>query len=447
MPSICRIFVLALLLAGQFALAGPAQVNGVRIATDAQKTRVALDLNQAVEHRLFTLKNPHRVVVDIKPGRMMSRALPLPAGRGSVARIRSANREDGSVRIVLDLKQAALPKSFLLASDGQRGDRLVIDLVSSAASASSAPVKSARRADDRVGRDLVVAIDPGHGGKDPGARGRGGTREKDVVLRIARQLAQQIDREVGMSAYMTRNGDQFVRLRTRMERARAAQADLFISIHADAFRDVRVRGATVYVLSAEGASAEADRRLAERENAADLVGGVKLNDKDDTLASVLLDLSQNASLSASIDVGESILSQIGSITKVRKTKVQHAPFLVLKSPDVPSILIETAFISNPTDERNLISKSYQEKLAGAIFKGVKRYFYENPPPGTRVAQLSAGLRLAQSSKRHLIRNGETLSGIANRYNVSVNRIRSANNLRGDKIVVGKVLTIPPSQDI
>jgi len=447
MPSIVRSFALIFVLAGPSALAGTAHVNGVRIATDAQKTRVALDLNQSVEHRLFTLTNPHRVVIDIKPGRMMSRALPLPTGRGSVTRIRSANREDGSVRIVLDLKQAALPKSFLLASDGQRGDRLVIDLVSAGSTASSAPVKSARQSADKVGRDLVVAIDPGHGGKDPGARGGGGTREKDVVLHIARRLAAQIDREVGMDAYMTRNGDQFVRLRTRMERARAAQADLFISIHADAFRDSRVRGATVYVLSADGASAEADRRLAERENAADLVGGVKLNDKDDTLASVLLDLSQNASMSASIDVGESILGQIGGITKVRKSRVQQAPFLVLKSPDVPSVLIETAFISNPTDERNLTSEAHREKLAGAIFTGVKRYFYENPPPGTRVAQLSAGLRLAQSSKRHLIRNGDTLSGIASRYKVSVKRIRSVNKLRDDKIVVGKVLTIPPSQDI
>lgn len=447
MPPNRYITGLALLVACHSALAGPAQVNGVRIAAEAGKTRVALDLNQSVEHRLFTLTNPYRVVVDIKPGRMMQQALPLPVGRGFVARIRSANREDGSVRLVLDLKQHVQPKSFLLGKDGRRGDRLVIDLVPAGTSNVATPVKSARLPPASSGRDLVIAIDPGHGGKDPGARGGSGTREKDVVLRIARRLATEIDRESGMRAYLTRDGDQFVRLRNRMERARRAQADLFLSIHADAFRDSRVRGATVYVLSAKGASDEADQRLAERENAADLVGGVKLKDKDDTLRSVLLDLSQNASLSASIDVGQAILNRIGEITQVRKRRVQQAPFLVLKAPDVPSVLIETAFISNPADERNLVSSAYQEKLAAAIFTGVKRYFYTNPPPGTRVAQLSDALRLAQRGKQHLIRNGDTLSEIASIYNVSVNLIRSANNLRDDNIVVGRVLKIPANHEI
>jgi N-acetylmuramoyl-L-alanine amidase len=217
-------------------------------------------------------------------------------------------------------------------------------------------------------------------------------------------------------------------------------------VHADSFRDRKVRGTTVYVLSNKGASDEASRRLAERENAADLIGGVSLVDKDKTLASVLLDLSQNASLSASIDVGDEILDELGEFARLRKREVQQAPFLVLKSPDVPSVLIETAFISNPEDERNLTSAAYQQRLAGAILDGVRDYFYTNPPPGTQVAQLaSSGQRPIE--RQYVIRSGDTLSEIASRYNVSLRHIRSANNLRDDRIVVGQVLRIPQSQDI
>lgn len=428
----------------------PVQVQGARIASQSGKTRIALDLNQPAEHKLFTLSNPYRVVIDIKPGRITKQALPLPAGTGAVSRIRSANREDGSVRVVLDLKAPAKPRSFLLAANGQQGDRLVVDLepigtASAAKKAVDATSNDAVRRVPKAGREIVIAIDPGHGGKDPGARGPTGLREKDVVLRVSRELAGMIDAEPGMRAYLTRNGDDFVRLRQRMERARTARADLFISLHADAFRDRRVRGATVYVLSSKGASDEAARRLAERENAADLIGGVRLDDKDQTLASVLLDLSQNASLSASIDAGDDILQEIRKIAKVRKTKVQQAPFLVLKSPDVPSLLVETAFISNPSDEKNLGSQNYRKRLARAIFTGVQAYFRSNPPAGSMMAQ-------AQQSRkpdrvRHVIRRGDTLSGIADQYRVPVRRIRSVNNIDGDKIVVGKVLTIPVTQDI
>ena len=432
------------------ALGEPVQVQGARIGSQASKTRVALDLSKPGQHKVFTLSNPHRVVIDIKAGRITKQALPLPGDTGAVRRIRSANRQDGSVRLVLDLKAPMIPRSFLLAANGEQGDRLVIDLEpigkpGVVKKALDAAPKSKQQRKSPARRDIVIAIDPGHGGKDPGARGPSGLREKDVVLRVGHDLARMIDEEPGMYAYMTRSDDSFVRLRERMERARAAEADLFISLHADAFHDQRVRGATVYVLSTKGATDEAAKRLAERENAADLVGGVRLDDKDQTLASVLLDLSQNASLSASIDAGDEIIQEIGKITKVRKSKVQQAPFLVLKSPDVPSLLVETAFISNPYDEKNLGSKNYRERLAGAIFSGVQGYFESNPPVGGVVAQAEPGGR--DRRVKHVIRRGDTLSGIADQYRVPVRQIRSVNNIYGDRIVVGKVLTIPVTQDI
>lgn len=436
-----------MLLVGTVVGAGPVQVEGVRIASQSDKTRLALDLSKPAKYKLFTLSNPHRVVIDIKPGRIIAQALPLPEGSGAVRRIRSANRQDGSVRIVLDLERPMKPRSFLLANDGTRGDRLVIDLVPIGAprTVKQAPVAAPRGPGYVRGREIVIVIDPGHGGKDPGARGPSGVREKDVVLKISRRLAEIIDADPAMRAYLTRADDRFVNLRDRMERARRVRADLFVSIHADSFHDRRVRGATVYVLSSKGATDEAARRLAERENSAALIGGVSLDDKDPTLVEVLLDLSQNASLSASIDIGDEILQEIRLITRIRKSRVQQAPFLVLKSPDVPSVLIETAFISNPGEERNLASRQYRERLARAIHAGITDYFQVNPPPGTLLAQ--ADRIPASRAVEHVIRRGETLSGIATRYHVSVRRIRSVNHLRGDKIVVGKVLRIPASQDI
>ncbi len=359
-----------------------------------------------------------------------------------MTRIRGANRADGSVRVVLDLTMPATPRAFTLPPANGAGHRLVIDV--SAAGGRTFVAKKAQPKPApkpapvvQTGRDVVIALDPGHGGKDPGARGRRGLNEKDVVLAISRELAQFVDREPGMRAILTRSRDEFVVLRTRMERARAAEADLFISIHADAFSDRRVKGATVYTLSQKGASDEASRRLAERENAA-LIGGVKLGDKDYTLASVLLDLSQNAALSSSIAAGDRVLSELGQVGKVRKRKVQQAPFLVLKSPDLPSILVETAYISNPDDERRLGDSRHQRRIAKAIFNGVRSYFYANPPKDTLVAQLGQG----SQQFRHVIRNGETLSGIAHRYNTNVRTLRRANNLRDDKILIGQVLTIP-----
>jgi N-acetylmuramoyl-L-alanine amidase len=282
----------------------------------------------------------------------------------------------------------------------------------------------------------VVAVGAGHGGRDLGATGRAGTREKDITLKIARSLADLIDRQPGMKATLIRDGDYFIPLRQRFTKAREAKADLFVSIHADAFDDRSVRGSSVFILSNSGATSEAANWLARSENKADLVGGVTLDDKDATLAAVLLDLSQGATLEASHDVASHVLSSLARVGKTHKRYVERAGFAVLRSPDVPSVLVETAFISNPDEERKLRDPKHRAALAQAIFKGVKGYFHSSPPPGT---WLAANAR----AEEHVVSNGETLSTIANRHRISVKALRSANGLAGDRLQAGLVLRIPP----
>ena len=332
--------------------------------------------------------------------------------------------------MVFDLRGAVRPRSFLLKPSASYGHRLVIDLQAHSERPGAAPARGPVSVPGAP-RDLIIALDPGHGGEDPGATGPARTREKDVVLRISERLKSMIDREPGMRAVLTRKGDYYVGLRRRMEIARAHGADLFVSIHADAFRDKRVRGSSVYILSHTGASSEAARWLAEQENSADLVGGVSLDDKDEVLASVLLDLSQTATISASTDVATRVLGELRELGKTHKRHVERAGFMVLKSPDIPSILVETAFLSNPQEERNLNSPGYQRRLAHAVLDGIKAYFADSPPPGTLFA-----------SRRHIIARGDTLSGIASRYGVSLTRLRSANDLNDDLVRVGQVITIP-----
>jgi N-acetylmuramoyl-L-alanine amidase len=283
-------------------------------------------------------------------------------------------------------------------------------------------------------RDVVVAIDAGHGGHDVGAIGPKGTYEKNIVLQVSRELAAAINKQYGMRAVLTRSSDTYVGLRQRMQRARQQQADLFISIHADAFKDRRVKGSSVYVLSQHGASSEAARWLAENENAADLVGGVSLGDKDDVVKSVLIDLSQTASIDASIDAADTVLAALKKLGKVHKPAVQHAGFMVLKSPDIPSLLVETAFISNPSEEAKLRSKSYQRKLAQALSGGVMSYFNDHPLPDTRFAD--------SYRRQHKVNNGDTLSEIAERYAVSMESIKLANEMSRDRVRTGEILTIP-----
>jgi N-acetylmuramoyl-L-alanine amidase len=367
----------------------PAQavdVRAVRLWAGPDGTRVVLDLSGSAQHSLQVLKNPDRVVLDVAGARLTGAARAAPAGTGAVKQVRMARRPSGELRIVLDLARPIQAKSFLAAPNDRYGYRLVIDLGSG--QSGETPVRAEHAPADA--RDLIIAIDAGHGGEDPGAIGKNGTREKDVVLAIARELALKVNAEPGMKAVLTRDGDYFVPLRDRMRRARAQSADLFVSIHADSIRDRRVDGSSVYILSQRGATDEASRWLAERENASDLIGGVSLDDKDDVLASVLLDLSQTASLSASQVAAERVLRQLNRVGEVRKPQVQQARFMVLKSPDIPSMLVETAYISNPQEELRLRGQAHQAKLAAAIHQGVHDYFYANPPAGTRVAQLVSG---------------------------------------------------------
>jgi N-acetylmuramoyl-L-alanine amidase len=366
------------------------EVRALRLWASADDTQVVIELSGSAKHTLMMLKNPDRVVLDVA-GAHLSAGARRPPATGVVKDVRMARRPSGELRVVLDLNRPIRAKSFLATPNQHYGYRLVVDLAGPAAAAAAvadAPIKAEHARPEA--RDLVIAIDAGHGGEDPGAIGMHGTREKDVTLAIAHALERSIDAEPGMRAALTRDGDYFVPLRDRMRRARAQQADLFVSIHADSIRDRSVDGSSVYILSQRGATSEAARWLAERENAADLIGGVKLEDKGDLLASVLLDLSQTASLSASQTAAEHVLHQLNLVGEVRRPLVQQAGFMVLKSPDIPSMLVETAYISNPAEEQRLRAVAHQTKLAEAIHQGVRDYFYADPPAGSRIAQIAAG---------------------------------------------------------
>jgi len=434
MSFVGRSILVALVLSAP-AAAAAATVENVRLWSEEGRTRVVLDLSGPAAHSIFTLRGPDRLVVDLENSRLSDSVRSLPTG-GAIRSIRTGVRSDGQLRVVLDLNQEVRSRSFSAGPNDEYGDRLVIDLHQ------QGNLRAVKRASEEhtAGRDIVIAVDAGHGGHDPGAIGRGRTREKDVALIVSRNLAARINREPGMKAVLVRDGDYYVDHRDRMEIARKAKADLFVSIHADAVEDRRASGASVYVLSLKGASDEAAKRLAERENASSLVGGVSLSDKDPVLASVLLDLSQNAALSASLDVGGDVIGELARIGKVHRRTVQQAGFLVLKSPDVPSILVETAYISNPDEEKKLRSKGHQDNLANAVLDGIRTYFYENPPPNTLIAQNQKRGPAQQVS--HVIARGDTLSEIAARYNVSMSAIRSANKLSSDNVRVGQTLKIP-----
>jgi N-acetylmuramoyl-L-alanine amidase len=379
------------------AWAAGTELRGVRVSATPGGTQVTLDLTSVTSEKLFTLDHPQRAVIDLGNTRLGGNVR-LPLGTGVVSGFRIGTQPGGTLRVVMQLKALAPTRSVWLQTPGVGGRQLVVTLgdASAALSAAAAPVpvetdttpKIIRAAHAPVdsGRDVVVAVDAGHGGQDPGAIGHGGTREKDVVLAIARALAERINGEPGMRAVLTRDRDEFLVLRDRIGRARLAKADMFVSIHADSIANRDVSGASVYVLSEHGASNEAARWLADRENAADLMGGVKLDDKDKQLASVLLDLSQTANISASMTAAQRVIGSLDAVGQVRKAQVQQAGFVVLKSPDIPSMLVETAYISNPEEEVSLRNTRHQAALADAVFAGLRGYFQANPPVGTRYAQ-------------------------------------------------------------
>lgn len=388
--------VALLLTAPLLAAAGQVKIHGARIWNAPDHTRIVLDTAAPIDHRVFALDDPHRLVVDITDARLSGDLPVADADDVLVAGLRSGVRQGDDLRVVLDLKQPVKVKSFQLKPNGTYGHRLVIDVSARSGPARaqtvsrttpSAPPRHLSVQPKGIrDRDVIVAVDAGHGGEDPGAIGPAGTFEKDVTLAISRKLAERIDRQRGMRAVMIRDGDYFIALRQRIAKARQHQADLFVSIHADAFRDRRVRGSSVYTLSNGGATSEAAKWLAERENRADLIGGVSLAEQNDVLAGVLLDMTQNATLEHSSIAAERVLSKLRALGDVHQTSIQKAGFAVLKSPDIPSMLVETAFISNPDEEKRLRSGSYQDKLADYLVQGIVDYFEEYPPPGTRFAR-------------------------------------------------------------
>lgn len=415
---------------GAVAGAEPVRLENVRMWNAPDNTRVVFDVTSPVRHEIELLSDPFRVVVDLRDARLTGR-LTQPVAQDRFLKKIRAGKHQGFLRMVLELKKHATPRSFQLPPNSRYGHRLVIDI---GAAAAPAP-PPADIAQPVLFRDVVIAIDAGHGGEDPGAVGPKGTYEKTVVLQIAKRLAALINKERGMRAVLVREGDYYLSLRKRIDLARRRKADLFVSIHADAFRNPKARGSSVYVLSRRGASSEHARWLAERENTADLVGGVSLDDKDNLLASVLLDLSQTASLEASIEAAEKVLRGMKKVGRVHKPGVESAAFAVLKSPDIPSILVETAFISNPAEEKQLRSPAHQRKIARAVFAGIRNYFVLRAPEGALLA-----------ARKHTIARGDTLSAIARRYGVSLQRLRVLNRLADDEIRTGQVLAIPPTSD-
>ena len=426
-------WVLGLYLLSGSILAQQNQVDSLRFWSAPDYTRLVFDVSSTPVHDVFVLENPHRVVIDFTNARLKSPLIQPAQSHPLFSRIRSAPRNKKDLRVVVDLKNKVDPKSFALKPNTAYGHRLVVDLYEKNKAKAKAPIPKkvvTRRAPNRA-RDIVIAIDAGHGGEDPGAHGPRGTKEKKVVLSIAKKLAALIERHPGMKPVLVRKGDYYIGLRKRMQIARKAKADLFVSIHSDAFKNSRVKGASVYTLSRSGASSEAARWLVKNENAADLVGGVSLNDKDDLLAAVLLDLSQSKTEEVSLVVAKKILRNFRSVGELHSKSVQKAGFMVLKSPDIPSILVETGFISNPSEERKLRSKKHQQKIAQAVFKGIRDYFQQHPPAGSRMAAI-----------RHTIVRGDTLSAIALRYGVSLEQLRAANALGSNQVRVGQVLSIP-----
>jgi N-acetylmuramoyl-L-alanine amidase len=448
------LLALLLLLFLAAEVAADAEINGVRSWTAPDRTRLVFDMSNTVEYELMDFEGMNHVSLRMKQSALKAE-MPQFKSHKLIESIRSDARE-GDVLVSIGLRSDVKLKSFQLDPNGPYGHRLVLDLYASSpdetqeadtpvpavASAPSAskPVhdKPVLTLEDVRGRDIVIAIDAGHGGEDSGAVGYRGTYEKKVVLQIAKKLKELVDAEPGMKGVLVRTGDYYIPLRKRMQIARKHRADFFVSIHADAFRDKRARGSSVFVLSNKGASSEAARWLANSENQADLVGGVSLDDKDNVLASVLLDLSQAATMQVSHEVAQQTASNLGRIGKMHSRNVQKARFMVLKSPDIPSMLVETAFISNPEEEQKLRDPKHQQRIAKAVLTGIRTYFHNSPPPGTWLASRDK----VQPAGQYVIAPGDTLSAIATRHEVSLAQLKNINKLESNLIRVGQVLKIP-----
>lgn len=412
--------------------AAETHVRDIRLSTHKGYVRLVFDLDKSVDHSIFALNKPERIVLDLKNTKMNHGMVDRVGANSLIRRIRSGVRDGNDLRVVFDLQKEVKPRSFVLGPSGKSGHRLVLDLHNDSASATVASKPVAKK----QLRDVVIAIDAGHGGRDPGATGKKGTKEKTVTLQMAKRLEKKINQQKGMKAVLVRKNDRFMRLRERITKARDYHADMMISLHADSFPDPRARGSSIYALSVDGATSETAKLLAEKENAADLLfGDVNLAIDDEMVKEVLFDLSLTGTIESSLDIGDEILKQIKHVNRVHKKKVQQAGFAVLKAPNIPSVLLETAFISNPREEKNLKSAAHQKKVANAVSKGVANYFSRKAPPGTW---------LSASAAEYKVKSGDTLDGIAKKYKTSVANLRARNAMHTSNLNAGQVLKIPVS---
>jgi len=434
----CGFFISVIALLGN-AYSWSDSVDNARVWRSPEKTRLVFDLSHPTSHKIFPLQNPDRLVIDLQNIKLQTDLTQLKLNDTPIVDVRSAVKDGDDLRIVIDLKNTVSPRSFTLDKNEQYGNRLVVDLFDDAPITKKTVEAVVNKPSGR--RDIIIAIDAGHGGEDPGALGKNGVHEKYLVLAIAKALKTKIDQTSGYKGKLVRGGDYFIPLRDRSSKARDFRADLFVSIHADGFRTSQPRGGSVFALSRRGATSETAKYLAQRENRADLIGGVdsvSIKDKGRMLAQVLLDLSMTATLSSSLEIGDEVLKEMGKITKLHKSRVEQAGFVVLKSPDIPSLLIETGFITNPTDAKNLNSKRFQKKMAGAIFKGIDRYFNKHAPAGTWLANNPS----KAGGRTHIISHGDTLLEIAQRYQVNVGSLKAVNGLENSRIKLGQKLKIP-----
>ncbi|RUR32323.1 AMIN domain-containing protein [Vreelandella andesensis] len=475
-----------------------ATVESMRLWSAPDHARLVFDLTAAANANVFSLENPSRLVIDLDESHLDTDVSTLPLDGSAIVEVRTGIRDGGGLRVVLELNREISPRHFSLPPNDQYGHRLVVDLEYPGESAVENPIDPieamirdqeilAQRANTQAQaqaqvqaevpsqpqeqvayeapppqpqrpvevqpaqphpqRDIIIAIDAGHGGEDPGAIGPAGTREKDVVLEISRRLAAEVNGTHGFKAILIRDGDYYLGLRQRTQLARDQKADFFVSIHADAFTSPRPQGSSVYALSQRGATSETAQWLADSENRSDLIGGVdgnlSLRDKDQVLRGVLLDLTMTATLNDSLSIGGQVLDQLGRINRLHKSRVEQAGFMVLKSPDIPSLLIEVGFISNPDEERRLRDPVHQRGLSAAIFNGLRDHFERNPPPASLLAWQRDNQR-RPSGNEYRIQSGDTLSAIAVRHGVPVNQLKQANDINGDVIRVGQVLRIPRS---
>ncbi|MBQ4861211.1 N-acetylmuramoyl-L-alanine amidase [Pseudoalteromonas sp. MMG013] len=418
------------------------KMEGVRVWPSPDSTRVVFDMSSKPDFSYFMLKNPLRLVVDLQSTQQAKYLPAVPKKHKLISKLRySKPKKKNSTRVVFELSGAVKPVIFALAPTGPYKNRLVVDLYSTNTTSRSADKINAKKRTRVADRDIVIAIDAGHGGEDPGSIGPSGTYEKNVTLQIAKRIARLVDKEPGMKARLIRTGDYYLKLNTRTARAREKRADFFVSVHADAFSSPGPNGTSVWVLSLRRANSEIGKWLEDKEKHSQLLGGaaglIKDTANEKYLAKALLDMSMDHSMKTAFQVADEVVKELRSVSKLHKKKPQAANFGVLKSPDIPSILVETGFISNPREERKLNTAEHQQKLASAIFVSIRNYYKRNPPDNSLFASLKNNTPV-----KHKVKRGESLSVLASRYGTTVTALKKHNRLKKNTLYIGQILTIP-----